>query len=305
MSNQPDKSGERRRSPAGNQGGFSPWHYASQPELRERILNKAADVNKIGIQYAINPTQEDAAILVRYFHGYLVKYVDLLAHGSISTDGKRVPPDTKNFLCLFRSSNDGKRIRLGIPEMQLIANRIPNAFISMTPDDIYNEMVILFLELAHKYDPDKCNPYGNFLGYVTGHFKFSLKQRMMQVQRDALNYIPLYEEEIEDNESLDLSDDEGSYTQESGYHQESSRLLESIGLEELNHSFVSNPPDHLEHMLTRLQRKIMVLFFCEGLSFSQISKQLNFGNATSAKAEYDRAIVILQQIADINALEGN
>jgi hypothetical protein len=49
----------------------------------------------------------------------------------------------------------------------------------------------------------------------------------------------------------------------------------------------------------------MVLFFCEGLSFSQISKQLNFGNATSAKAEYDRAIIILQQIADINALEGN
>lgn len=305
MSNLPDKSGERRRSPAGNQEGFSPWHYASQPELRERILNKITDVNKIGIQYAASPTPEDAAVLVRYFHGYLVKYVDLLCNGSISTDGKRISSDTKNFLCLFRSSEGGKKPKLDIHEMNMIANRIPNAFISMTPDDVYNEMVVLFLELARKYDPDKCTPSGNFLGYVTTHFKFSLKQRMMQVQRDALNYIPLYEENIEDNDNLDLTDDEGSYLQESGYHDQSSRLLESIGLEELNHSFVSSPPQHLEHMLTRLQRKIMVLFFCEGLSFSQISKQLNFGNATSAKAEYDTAIIVLQQIVNINALEGN
>jgi len=300
MSNQPDKSGERRRSTSGNQSGISPWHYASQPELKERIMNKAADVHKIGVQYVTNPNSEDASMLIRYFHGFLLKYVDLLAHGTIAKEGKRVPPNTKYFLSLFRSGGSDKPSKMSNTEMQLIANRIPNAFISMTPDDIYNEVVVLFLELARKYNPE----VGTFLGYITGHFKYALKQKMFQVQKDALNYLPLYEEEIEDNYSVELIDDEESYTKEIGYNEGSSRLLESIGLEELNHSFVSSPPAHLSPFLSRLQRKIIVLHFCENLSFSQISKQLNFGSASSAKAEYDKAIKILQTVASVDALEG-
>ena len=276
-------------------------------------------MNEIGARYSQNQNQSDAEILVKYFHGYLLKYMTLLTRGTISKDGKRIPSDTKRFLSLFRLKASDHSNSMGLGEMQMIGDRIPNAFISMEADDIYNEMVLLFLSLARKFNPD----IGGFTGYIGHHFKYALKQRMFQVQRDALNYLPLYEQPIEDNDLSDISEsvedqitkkvndtrsffeeEEIVHEMEDGYRDSNPQLLESIGLKQLNHSFVSSPPENLELSLTKMQRKILVLHFCEGLSFSQISKQLNFGNASSIKIEYDKAIDALQLIADIETLEG-
>ena len=272
----------------------------------------------IGARYSQSPNEPDASVLIKYFHGYFLKYVALLTRGTISKDGKRIPSDTKRFLSLFRLKSSDHANSMGLGEMQMIGDRIPNAFISMEADDIYNEMVMLFLELARKFNPE----IGGFTGYIGHHFKYALKQRMFQVQRDALNYLPLYEQEIEDNDLGDALDNEDEITQkvnetrsffeeeeitneyEDGYRDSNPKLLESIGLRQLNHSFVSSPPEHLDLLLTKVQRKILVLHFCEGLSFSQISKQLSLGNASSIKVEYGKAIEALQLVADIEVLEG-
>jgi hypothetical protein len=313
----PNEPGERRRNPAGGRSSLSPWHFGSQPELKEQKANLVATVNEVGIRYSQAPNQSDASTLLRYFHGYFLKYVSLLVHGIISKEGKKVPSDTKRFLSLFRLKASDHSNSMGTTEMQAIADRIPNAFISMEADDVYNEMVMIFLELARKFNPE----IGGFTGYISHHFKYALKQRMFQVQRDALNYLPLYEQRIEDNDLTDAeSEDEITKSvnetrsffeeeeicdeHEDGYRDSNPKLLESIGLRQLNYSFVSSPPDHLEDLLTKVQRKIMVLHFCEGLSFSQISKNLNFGNASSIKAEFDKGITVLQLMADVEVLEG-
>lgn len=309
---------QRRRNPAGGQSTLSPWHFGSQPELKLHKQNLIASVNAIGARYSQCPTEEDANELVTYFHGYFLKYLTLLTGGTIAKGGKNVPSDTKRFLALFRSKDSNNTAGMSFDEMRLIGNRIPNAFISMEPDDIYNEMVTIFLELGRKFNP----AIGGFTGYIGHHFKYALKQRMFQVQKDALNYLPLYEQEIEDNDLMDATEYEDQITQkvnetrsffeeeeisnehEDGYRDSNPKLLESIGLRQLNYSFVSSPPDHLDFVLTKIQRKILVLHFCENLSFSQISKQLCLGNASSIKVEYGKAIEALQLMADIEVLEG-
>jgi hypothetical protein len=318
MSNPSERGdGQRRRNPAGGQSVLSSWHFGSQPELKEHKVNLIAMVNEVGARYSQATSETDSSILIRYFHGYFLKYVSLLTRGIISKDGKKVPADTKRFLSLFRLKASDRSNSMSMGEMQMIADRIPNAFINMDADDVYNELVMLFLELARKFNPE----IGGFTGYIGHHFKYALKQRMFQVQRDPLNYIPLYEQEIEDNDIGD-SEFEDEITQrvnetrsffeeeeivsehEDGYRDSNPKLLESIGLRTLNYSFVSSPPDHLDVVLSKIQRKILVLHFCEGLSFSQISKQLSLGNASSIKAEYGRAIENLQLLADIEVLEG-
>ena len=314
MSN-PSEKLERRRNPAGGRSNLSPWHFGAQPELKEAKQNLVSEVNEIGARYSQAPTEADSSVLLRYFHGYFLKYVSLLVHGTISKDGKKVPSDTKRFLALFRLKGS-KDETMSMGEMQSIADRIPNAFITMEADDVYNEVVTIFLELARKFNPE----IGGFTGYISHHFKYSLKGRMFQIQRDALNYIPLYEQTIEDNDFEDqgaddevaksfagakdfFEEEEISNEFEDGYRDSNPQLLESIGLRTLNYSFVSSPPDTLEDLLTKVQRRILVLHFCESLSFSQISKTLNFGNATSIKAEYDKAIEVLQLIADVEVLQ--
>lgn len=301
MSNQPEKGdGSRRRVQSEGQVALSPWHYGSQEDLKEIKTNLVAEVNVIGSRYAKEPNSEDASKLIRFFHGYHLKYVELLSRGVISRDGKRVPSDTRRFLALFRLTSADRTRPMGMAEMQAIASRIPNAFIMMSPDDIYNELVVMFLELARKFDTD----IGGFTGYIGYHFKYALKQKMFQVQRDALNYQPLFEPGLEDNELDSLEETEEVSSDEEGYQDASFRLLESIGLKSLNHSFVSTPPEHLDRFLSKIQRKILVLHFCDGQSFSQIAKTLNYGNATAAKNEYDKAIETLQIIADVDVLGG-
>jgi hypothetical protein len=288
---------ERKRVLAGNQVNLSPWHYGAQ--TKERQVNVVQEVNKVGSHYALNPNGPDATKLIEYFHGYIMKYVELLTRGIIAKQGHRIPSDTRKFLGLFRPKESANIRPLAAKEMQTIAERIPNAFISMTADDIYNELVVLFLELASKFD----SSIGGFTGYIGCHFKYALKQRMFQVQRDALNYLNFFEELL-DTEELD-EDIDSDPDHDFGDPETTLKLFDTIGLSKLNHSFVSTPPLLLEKKLSKLQRKIIVMSCCENLSMNQIAQKLNINDSSKIKKDFDLAIQILRDIAGIDLIQGD
>jgi hypothetical protein len=286
---------DRRRNLDPNQNGLSSWHYGSQPSFREARTNSVAEVNKAGIAYVASPTAAGADQLLRYFHGYLMKYVDLLKHGVITREGKKVPSDTRKFLALFRTGGEtGERAPMTMVEMKIIADRIPNAFMLLDTDDVYNELVVLFLELARRFNPE----IGGFTGFIGYHLKYAIKQRMFQAQKDALNYQPLYEASLDDAPLSFEEEEEIAAEETDSYSDSTLELFEAIGLDRLNHSFVSSPPAHLEEALSKIQRKIIVLVLCDNMSFNQAAKTLNYGTAAKVKMEYDQAIATLQYIAD-------
>ena len=89
--------------------------------------------------------------LLECFEGYFVKYVTLLAHRNkgVNINNK----DTKNFIRLFMSA-DERATRYTYEEFAgTIIHKIRRAVRLFTPGDVYNEIIIHFLELLEKYKP--------------------------------------------------------------------------------------------------------------------------------------------------------
>ena len=89
--------------------------------------------------------------LLDCFEGYFRKYVSILSHHNkgVNVNNK----DTKNFLRLFMSKEERANQHTYEKYAGTIIHKIRRAVRFFTPGDIYNEIVVHFLELIENYKP--------------------------------------------------------------------------------------------------------------------------------------------------------
>lgn len=223
-----------------------------------------------------------------------MKYVALLTTGRIVSDNGnrfRIPRDTKTFLALFSTNG----IRSSAEEFSRAAARLPNAFITMDANDVYNELAAIFLDLANKFDGR-----GGFTGYIYHRFGWAVKARMFQVQRDPLNYQPLYSDPPDDSHEKEWDSYTGHYLEEKDNHFVAEELIgintqgflviKEIDIPKLNHAFITCPTHPFDKIWTKQQRSVIVMMFCEELSDSAISERLGLGGAANVRRLFNEAI---------------
>ena len=149
---------------------FSPDHFAVRQleASKDKPRNKVEVVNKIGARYAVAPTAKDAQDLVIAFHAFLMKYVKLLTPGPIPF---KPSSETRDFLRLFMAKSEAMAMGYNAA-YRMVSERLPNMAIQsmMSADDLYNELVVIFLEKAQKFNPE----IGGFTGYIKYHFKYAV-----------------------------------------------------------------------------------------------------------------------------------
>lgn len=294
------KNQGRHRVINGERAHLSSWHFGSQHTDLDKKYNKTKEINEIGKRYSKTKDPSDAEKLLIAFNNYLLKYTNLLATGKIASEGKDhkfyISKDTKRFLSLFCKNG----IKSSKEELSQAAARLPNGLISMTADDIYNELVVLFLDLLEKF-----NGTGGFTGFIHHRFAWAVKARVFKWQNDPINYQPMYDDVIEDNneESHDFYDIVITPTGEKakvGYdlsEQTGELTPRMYDLPKLNHSFITQPNKPFDVLWTKEQRAIIVLKFVNDLSNSAISDQLGLGGARNVQELFEQALVAYHDFA--------
>lgn len=129
-------------------------HYAAEWTLpKSNEMNSLSIVNQAGIDYAISIDgleKEDKLLnLLKCFHPYIMKYVDLIVRHHKSTYKQGKNSDTKAFLRYFISKED-------INNKNATDKAIKNlhlAFPNESATDIYDILVSFLLKAVHKFDP--------------------------------------------------------------------------------------------------------------------------------------------------------
>lgn len=153
-------------------------HYAaSWPIPKENEFNDLAVVNQAGINYALTPDgpEREAQLLVilKYFHGYLYKYVDMIVRGHLPSH--KYNGDTKALLRYFLPK--GQTInRL---TLSTAVKHLHLAFPNQNPSEIYDILTLLLLRAIKKYDPhytDKVKEVVNIVNKLPKKKKFTFEQ---------------------------------------------------------------------------------------------------------------------------------
>lgn len=178
-------------------------HYASEWQtLTDETLNKVEDVNALGIKYASLPDgpEREAVmlIIVRQFHSYLCKYLAMIVKGHVPPLKTPAGKDASTFLrtLIPKGTNDIGRLTL-----INVCRTLHLAFKQMTPDDIYDILVMCLIRAIKKYDPfytDKvkkvCNAIDKRLSKKSRRGKqpeFSAEDISKQLDFDCLSCIRL------------------------------------------------------------------------------------------------------------------
>src|SRR5208282_5001384 len=116
-------------------------HYAAKWLLpKDGEFNDLKIVNQVGIDYANLPDglAKEAKLeeIVKYFHGYVFKYVDLIVRGHVPHH--RYNADTKQFLWMFLPEGTS-----GQSAMNKAAKHLHLAFPQQSTTDIYDILTIL------------------------------------------------------------------------------------------------------------------------------------------------------------------
>ena len=177
---------EKQRTKKSEERSFelSKWHYAR--EWKNKIY-AVAETNELAVKYATDTVKdEDLKLeLIQRFHSMLYKFMKLFVTGR---------PDVHNasqraFLNLFGGYEAG----MSESGYMKLASKCTIIFRQETPDDIYNQLVALFLQLLEDFNPKMSV---GFTYYVDYFFKFHLKKYMVSRYYDALDYQYIDSEDI-------------------------------------------------------------------------------------------------------------
>jgi hypothetical protein len=275
---------------------LSSWHFASNSVSDD--INSVEEVNEVGRRFVESRDPDDAQFLLKAFHNYLLKYMGLLATGKIAAEGTRVrhiPADTRRFLALFMSPG----VRPTFGEFARTADRLPNACLWMSADDIYNELALIFLELANKFDGR-----GGFVGFIQFRFAWAVKTRLFQIQRNPLNYQP-----AGSNDPRTYSPDATTSTEwrnavaDRGKKGPANRRFQAadgdsrvlLGFK-LTPTFISLPPPPFDRIWSPLQRAIVYHKYAEDMPCSAIAEKLGMsGGPAVIREELRNALAIFKK----------
>ena len=255
--------------------------------------NELQDINKLGTEYARNPTAELAEQLLEAFGPFINKYLALLSpsiqKNNLTTNEMGLTKETKNFLYLFKKADELQGS--GNQDYYSIMNRLPNMAKQslLTRDDVRQSLVLIFLELAQRFNPD----IGTFTGYLNKFFKYEVRTLVFQSSKDAAKYQPKHHEPIEDFVffGYDVDYDNGQMKVHVGHALIGDTIVDKcIDIPKLSLSFVSTPQPPFDTLLTKQERIIMIKLLVEGKSASATADELDYSNAITIRNMWDSAI---------------
>ena len=218
------------------------------PEKQSAWLNYK-EIDKIVIKYQEATNEKNIAAskadLLRAFHKYFMKYVSLLK----GTIGSIDNPDTMSFLALFLSG-PGKSTK----DYMGIYRYVRHVCKSQENEDIYNELVTIFLLLLDRFE---FRPGVSFSRYITKYMRWSIKAWIMDMARNPLTKSP-----VEYNNYLSTITD---------------KVLPvdiEIELPVIDLAWVSKTKSSLFSVLTTYERFLLYLSYKEELGIRQISERL-------------------------------
>ena len=281
----PNDSSSARRVLGGERARLSPWHFGSL-HASDAVYD-VAETNAMAAAYAASPDPETGALLLARFNNLLLKYVALLTTGRAS-QGPGVGRETRRFLALFKQGGGATAA-----DLAQIAERLPNACLSMDADDVYDELAAIFLDLARRFNPGLAEPgkeFG-FTGYIELHFRWAVKARVFQLQRNALNY-----------SSDDVVDVFGAADEAGGDPRDASSAV--LGFR-LTPAWINVAPPPFDVLLTAQQRRIVVYKFLFDRTDSAIASALRIaGGAAQVRGELAEALAAMRG-ALVAAAEGD
>lgn len=137
-----------------------PYHLSSQhfaaswPTSNETaVQNDREVVNNLAIRFADlqeGPEKEEVFLqLVKFFHGYLMKYLFMVVRGIIPSPTTPAGKDSIFFLKTLMP----KHMPVNHQTLLAMCRSLHLAFKQQSTDDIYDNMVYCFLRACRKYDP--------------------------------------------------------------------------------------------------------------------------------------------------------
>jgi hypothetical protein len=158
------------------------WHYAhGWPELEE--LRPAAEITELGIRFIETPEglekEQLSMELLRVFHVYLYKYLDMICRGHLPRYGNGINKDAREFLQLL--------VPKGTPvnrnTLSFACKHLHLAFKGHEPVEIYNVLATVLLKVIHKYDPNYVQKVRQAVAVInrsrTPHFTvFQINERL-------------------------------------------------------------------------------------------------------------------------------
>lgn len=204
--------------------------------------------------------------LIEAFDGYLHKYLCLIRDGTVNLRDK----DTRQFLYLFKgkspTSHDAYRI------LYVLHNICSH----LSREDIYGELVVLFITAVKKYEKRPTGP--NFSGFLCNYFRYLVKHWLGRMSKDALSRSDLFPF------LPDKRIDRGT---------EQARTLRLTSAGDVEIVDVRHPI--LKH-LTEEERKILSLYYQEGYSDQDITSLLGKDKVRKVTLARRRAVKICAKL---------
>jgi len=153
---------------------LSPNHYAANwPTLGDtKVKNDRDVINALAIEYAVMPDsqkKEDLFLeLIRYFHGYLMKFVTMVVRGTIPSMKSAAGKDAMAFLNQIHDKTLGTDIEAYMKTCRMLHL----AFKEMTSDDVYDVMAECFMRATRKYDPLYTKKVSQLCKVINGKYRF-------------------------------------------------------------------------------------------------------------------------------------
>jgi hypothetical protein len=133
---------------------LSPTHYAASWSVpSDDDFNTLESVNELAIYYATlpdGPSKEDAFLkLVKSFHGYIIKYTNMVIRGQLPSVNSSAGRDAARTLKTL--------LPKGVPATPATLSKacrtLHLAFKTLTTDEVYDVLVLCFLRACRRYDP--------------------------------------------------------------------------------------------------------------------------------------------------------
>lgn len=130
-------------------------HFASKwPVPTKDDFRGYEDTNILGIQYATFPDGADKEALMleltQCFHGYLMKYLNMIVRGHLPPVNSSAGMEAIKFLNLLSPSGKDDKSSSAYGE---VCRTLHLAFKQSTTDDIYDSLLMCLMRAIKKYDP--------------------------------------------------------------------------------------------------------------------------------------------------------
>jgi hypothetical protein len=137
---------------------LSSLHYAHDWETASsETLNDVKTVNLLAIDYASLPDgpvkEEKCLAIVRCFHGYLMKYLNMIVRGHLPSLKTPAGKDASKMLSTLVPRGE----QAGRENLLKACRMLHLAFKQQSADDIYDTLVMCLMRAIRKYDPHYTN----------------------------------------------------------------------------------------------------------------------------------------------------